>query len=40
MPKVRAGIANSVQRRKVKLFDCDVLLAAVFAHARYRILLN
>ena len=37
---VAIGIANSMRRREAKLFDCDVLLAGVFADARYRILLK
>lgn len=37
---VAVGIANSMRRREAKLFDCDVLLAGVFADARYRILLK
>ena len=36
---VGAAIANSMMRRQDTLFDSDVLLAAVFADARYRILI-
>lgn len=38
--EVGAAIANSMVRRQEKLFDSDALLAAVFADARYRILIT
>ena len=36
---VGAEIADNMQRLEAKPFKCDVLLTAVFADARYRILL-